>query len=160
MVHQELAGVTSNCHTEINGTCVECDPGYTLTPNGTCIQTCPTLFNCASCDDSTGVERCDTCINGYYPLPFGQGCSPEPFCAVPDCQTCDPNTFQCHTCKGGYTLAKDGTCTRKMPFWFWIVVGVTGAVFVTIVLYVALHHKNSQVARNEWVAEQQAKFSG
>lgn len=143
-----------NCQTEINGKCVACDPGYSLV-EGTCTLTCPTLFNCAACDDSTGVEKCDTCINGYYPLPFGEGCGPKPFCAVPDCQTCDPNTFQCSTCKSGYKLDKDGSCTKKLPFWFWIIVGVGGAVILALILYGALHHKETQA---QWVAKQKAKF--
>ena len=140
-----------HCHSEVNSRCVACNTGYTLS-NGNCVASCPfPLTNCALCDDSTGRMRCDTCMPSFYPLPFGEGCVPEPYCAVPDCQTCHPNSMAiCVKCKGGYSLQKDGLCKRKIPLWFWIVVGTVGALLVILILYAALHKGESQ---KEWAAK-------
>jgi hypothetical protein len=137
-----------NCHTEINAQCVQCNVGYTLTPNSTCTLSCPALPHCATCDDSTGQSRCDACMPAYYPLPFGSGCSPSPYCAVPDCTSCSTaSSGLCVECNSGYVLSKDGQCKRKIPFWFWIALGCGLALILALILYAVLHKGEPQ---EEW----------
>lgn len=131
-----------NCSSEINGSCVECNGGYSLTPNGDCLANCPNLAHCATCDDD-GLH-CTSCMEGFYPLPFGAGCSPSPFCPIMNCQQCDTKENVCDRCNDGYKVSKDGQCTRVYPLWFWIVIGSVGALVLALILYAIFHKGETQ----------------
>ena len=103
-----------HCHTQINSQCTECNVGYFVTPNGSCDLSCPELPHCATCDTSGSSPKCETCMPTFYPLPFGAGCSPTPYCAVADCKSCsETSSGICEECNSGYNL--DGHMFHRPP---------------------------------------------
>ncbi|CAD2222159.1 hypothetical protein, conserved [Angomonas deanei] len=93
----------ANCWFFGNITCLNCNDGYTPTPNAMECAKC-TITNCVICDKD---NHCAGCSEGYAPSNDGTKC-------VKPVGSCEVllNTGRCSKCMSGYQLSSDGfSCT-------------------------------------------------
>ncbi|KAL4460055.1 hypothetical protein ABPG73_001733 [Tetrahymena malaccensis] len=116
-VESNCSQCTSNCiQCSTQTTCSQCQLGFYLFVDGTCIFNCPSTFilsdsNCICRPHSTLQKNViNTCIcnDGYIDIGG-------------TCEACTPNCDQCVTqktcnkCSSGYYLFIDGTCIKTCP---------------------------------------------
>ncbi|EAR93476.2 transmembrane protein, putative (macronuclear) [Tetrahymena thermophila SB210] len=96
-------------------TCSNCQNGYLLSTDGTCVSTCPTNFipdqtntYCVCRLNSTQSNQSCPCNTSYVDI--NGNCLPCP----QYCKTCTSQTT-CSICQTGYLLAANGTCVSTCP---------------------------------------------
>ena len=109
--------------------CLECDPGYFISPDKTLCPGC--LKGCATCQDD---KTCDTCKTGFFNNLTTKVCDT---CSS-GCDKCESGS-KCLECASDHTL-KEGTCSKPTEAAtsssvIYVVIGVVVAVLIAVGVY-------------------------
>ena len=104
-----------NClYCSSSGVCGQCSDGFSLQPNGACVQNiCNRINNCSLCNYNQNL--CFACNPGYLPTTFmSASCvsvQTNYSCSVPGCTVCSSNnSTNCTSCSPFTTRTQNGQC--------------------------------------------------